>query len=104
MIEVGYHVSPRRNRESIAREGLRLSDSPSKFVWFFASMTEALPFASLRPWAGSWETDIWAADLSKVEVLPDPHPGFRGVTTWAIAEPLEVTRVQLVRGIEAPHG
>lgn len=91
-----YHLSPSRNRASIATEGLRLSDSPSKYVWFFADYETAERFAS-KSWGASREVDVWEANLAGFEVLPDPHPGFDGVPTFVVASPVPVERIALAR-------
>ena len=89
-----FHISPARNRASILREGLRLSDSPSKYVWLLDSRAEALRLAGKR-WAASAVNDVYEVDASGLEVIPDPHPGFDGITSWAVAVSIAPERVRL---------
>lgn len=86
VIARGYHVSPIRNRDAIAREGLRVDAMgwDAGFIWFFLDRAVAEHAASAGSWGGVRGLhDLWEIDLTGLVVLDDPHPGFGGA--WGAA-------------------
>ena len=72
-----YHVSPARNRESIAREGLR----PGSV--FTDSERQAETFAEFYRSVAPEPYDVWLLDREGVEVEPDPDYTRAGIPgTW----------------------
>lgn len=71
-----YHVSPRRNRPSIAQHGLRLSEVDNTHIWAFSELRVAR-LSATKSWDGSCgDNDIWVVDTTGYTVEADPHPGW----------------------------
>ena len=97
---IGYHVSPTRNRDAIAREGLRTDAMgwDAGFVWFFLDRAVAEQAARTGSWGGvRGHHDVWEIDLSGLDVMDDPHPGFVGAwgeASRALAQHVAAARVK----------
>jgi hypothetical protein len=80
-----WHLSPRRNRESIEAQGLLVdADSAgSPYVWVFDDR-EVAEGKTSGAWGGSREIDLWEVDLDGFDVEPDPHPGWTGIKSWVV--------------------
>lgn len=92
-----YHVSPVRNRDSIMREGLRLWNGPSPYLWLVNDHPVAQQIAHLQ-WSGSRDNDVWAVDVSDHNVQPDPHPGNPAykANSYIVDEPVPPHKVRLL--------
>lgn len=81
---IAYHVTARRNRDSIETEGLRfdpkwLAGAPGVigYVWLFVDRDIAQQAADRGSWGGSYgDNDIWEVDVTGYDLQPDPHPGW----------------------------
>jgi ribosomal protein S18 acetylase RimI-like enzyme len=94
-----YHISPRRNRESITQGGLRLSDIDGRHIWLFSDLATAQESAT-KLWGGSRDNDIWVVDVGEAEVAPDPHAGWgdaRDDVAHVVMQAIPPHRVRLLR-------
>lgn len=82
---IAYHVTGRRNRESILRDGLRLSDpmTGDQFagrapchLWLFVSEDIARDAAARGRWGADPQNDVWVCDVTGYTLLPDHHDGW----------------------------
>ena len=84
-----YHLTCRRYLPSILKEGLKLSDSGSPYIWLFDSLQTALKYK-----------DKWWNVLLEVivdqPVYPDPHIGFEGVKTWIVKNPIPSWKLRII--------
>lgn len=90
-----WHVSPRRNRESIEARGLLLSETASHYVWIFADFADALRAQGQR-WGGCPWPDLYEVDVDGLTLLPDPHPGWPGIVSLVTDQPIPRERVTRV--------
>ena len=96
-----YHVTSARHRESILKKGLVTDASgwDTGYVWLFSKINDA--FKVLK---GTWGhgcggrlgNDLWSADIQNLNIIPDPHPGWEGIETFALAGNIDPTRLKLI--------
>ena len=97
----GWHISAAANRASIAETGLRRDGGgwDAGFIWFFVDRPTAEKMAEGRAWGGfRGGNDVWGIDLSGLDVLPDPHPGWgdeRDEVARAVVVNVEPERLSL---------
>ena len=94
---VGYHLTGRRNRDSITTHGLR-PDPVGGYVWIFTDPTTAHAHATDSFGGSQGDNDLWVIDLDGLALLPDPHPGWPGTTSHVIAghiSPHRLTRIPI---------
>lgn len=75
----GYHVTARRNAQSIMEHGLRRDWGgwDAGYVWFFDDLVLARDSKTNGNWGGSMRDNvIFELDLDGLEVVPDPHQGW----------------------------
>jgi hypothetical protein len=91
-----YHISPRSNRASILRDGLRLSDSPSPYVWLFRDRNFAKDMMAKWSPRGNVPMDLWIVNVSGLDLQPDPHPGgpeYGEGQSWISTAPIPTERL-----------
>lgn len=112
---IGYHISARRNRESILAHGLR-TESPmtsEQFagtapcrLWLFVDRAQAEAMLGGN-WGGSrGDNDLWQLDLEGVELHPDPHttgtgewPDGRYASARVAHQPIPPERLSLTEAL-----
>jgi 2'-5' RNA ligase len=94
-----YHVSPKENRESILRDGLR----PRSVVT--GREDEARAFANYyeevepKPW------DLWIVDITGLDKVPDPDYTRGGIPdTWEISDGVPPDRLRLEKAAKIATG
>ena len=110
--QFAWHVSSPRNRRSIEAEGLRsdpfYQNIPrhQRHIWLFTSRDVAEE--ATKPVPHGFGTrkrraDLWRADVSGMEMQPDPHPGWGSLRPgWdeasrVVSEPIPPERVKRMR-------
>ena len=99
-----YHVSPRRNRESILQRGL-VPDADNmyrrgepKYLWLWDDRRTALEGAK-HGWGSSKENDIWAVDATGIHLMSDPHGPFPHA--FATLDPIPAELLTLETTVES---
>lgn len=101
-----FHVTGARHLEAIRTQGLRTDAEgwDAGYVWFFDDFDIAT--AAGQPhhlWGGTREHVIIEFDLTGLDVVPDPHPGWgdeRDAHAFAVAHSVEAERIQSWHAVE----
>lgn len=94
-----WHITNRRNLNSIMHEGLR-TDAPgwdTGYVWLFDNLGIAIEMARTGAWGGERGNNaILAVNVEGLALQPDPHPGwgdYRDAHSFVVAGNISPDRI-----------